>query len=133
MALRSRNKIDVSYSVAGMTDIIFLLLLFFMLTSTLVSPNAIKLLLPRSNSQTTSRPITTISISKDITFYVEKTPVDITQLEFMLQRKVGKTEDPTIAIHAERSVPIEYIVEVMNIAKKNNYKVILATSPELKK
>jgi len=133
MALRSRNKIDVSYSVAGMTDIIFLLLLFFMLTSTLVSPNAIKLLLPRSNSQTTSRPITTVSITKDISFFVEKTPVDISQLEFLLQRKVGKTEDPTIAIHAERSVPIEYIVEVMNIAKKNNYKVILATSPELKK
>lgn len=133
MALRSRNKIEVSYSVAGMTDIIFLLLLFFMLTSTLVSPNAIKLLLPRSNSQTTSRPITTVSITKDISFFVEKTPVDISQLEFMIQRKVGKTEDPTIAIHAERSVPIEYIVEVMNIAKKNNYKVILATSPELKK
>ncbi len=133
MALRSRNKVEVSYSVAGMTDIIFLLLLFFMLTSTLVSPNAIKLLLPRSNSQTTSRPITTVSITKDISFFVEKTPVDISQLEFLLQRKVGKTEDPTIAIHAERSVPIEYIVEVMNIAKKNNYKVILATSPELKK
>jgi biopolymer transport protein ExbD len=133
MALRSRNKVNVSYSVAGMTDIIFLLLLFFMLTSTLVSPNAIKLLLPRSNSQTSARPITTISITKDITFYLEKTPVDISQLEFMLQRKVGKTEDPTIAIHAERSVPIEYIVEVMNIAKRNNYKVILATSPEIKK
>ncbi len=133
MALRSRNKVEVSYSVAGMTDIIFLLLLFFMLTSTLVSPNAIKLLLPRSNSQTTSRPITTVSITKDIIFYVEKTPVDISQLEFILQHKVGKTEDPTIAIHAERSVPIEYIVEVMNIAKKNNYKVILATSPEIKK
>jgi len=123
MALRSRNKVEVSYSVAGMTDIIFLLLLFFMLTSTLVSPNAIKLLLPRSNSQTTSRPITTVSITKDIVFFVEKTPVDITQLETLLRQKVGKTEDPTIAIHAERSVPIEYIVDVMNIAKRNNYKV----------
>jgi biopolymer transport protein ExbD len=133
MALRSRNKVEVSYSVAGMTDIIFLLLLFFMLTSTLVSPNAIKLLLPRSNSQTTSRPITTVSITKDIVFFVEKTPVDITQLETLLRQKVGKTEDPTIAIHAERSVPIEYIVDVMNIAKRNNYKVILATSPEIKK
>jgi len=133
MALRSRNKVDVNYSVAGMTDIIFLLLLFFVLTSTLVSPNAIKLLLPRSNSQTSTRPFTTVSITKDITFYVEKTPIDISQLEFMLQRKVGKTKDPTIAIHAEKSVPIEYIVEVMNIAKRNNYKVILATSPEIKK
>lgn len=131
MALRSRNKVEVSYSVAGMTDIIFLLLLFFMLTSTLVAPNAIKLLLPRSNSQTSGRPITTVSITKDISFYLEKTRIDFTQLEPMLQQKIGKTPDPTVAIHAERSVPIEYIVDVMNIAKRNNYKVILATSPEI--
>ncbi len=133
MALRSRNKIDVSYSVAGMTDIIFLLLLFFMLTSTLVAPNAIKLLLPQSNTQTSNRPITTVSITRDITFYVEKTPVDILQLEALLQQKVGNTPEPVVAIHADRTVPIEYIVEVMNIARKNNYKVILATSPETKK
>jgi biopolymer transport protein ExbD len=130
MALRSRNKIEVSYSVAGMTDIIFLLLLFFMLTSTLISPNAVKLLLPRSNSQTTSRPITTVSITRDIVFYFEKTPVNIDQLEPLLQKKIGHTQDPTVAIHADKSVPIEYIVQVMNIAKRNNYKVILATSPE---
>lgn len=133
MALRSRNKIDVSYSVAGMTDIIFLLLLFFMLTSTLVAPNAIKLLLPQSNTQTSNRPITTVSITRDITFYVEKTPVDILQLEALLQQKVGNTPEPVVAIHADRTVPIEYIVDVMNIARKNNYKVILATSPETKK
>jgi biopolymer transport protein ExbD len=132
MALRSRNKVEVNYSVAGMTDIIFLLLLFFMLTSTLVSPNAIKLLLPRSNSQTTTRPITTVSITKDLVFYLEKRQIELAQLEPMLRQRIGKIEDPTIAIHAERSVPIEYIVEVMNIAKRNNYKVILATSPENK-
>jgi biopolymer transport protein ExbD len=96
MALRSRNKVEVGYSVAGMTDIIFLLLLFFMLTSTLVAPNAIKLLLPQSNSQTSNRPITTVSITKDINFYLEKVRVDITQLEPMLQQKIGKTPDPVI-------------------------------------
>jgi len=130
MSLRSRNKVDVKYSVAGMTDIIFLLLLFFMLTSTMIAPNAIKLLLPQSNSQTPSRPITTISITRDITFFLEKTPVDITQLEFRLQQKIGTNPDPVVAIHADKSVPIEFIVDVMNIAKRNNYRVILATSPE---
>jgi biopolymer transport protein ExbD len=130
MSLRSRNKVDVKYSVAGMTDIIFLLLLFFMLTSTMIAPNAIKLLLPQSNSQTPSRPITTISITRDITFFIEKTPVDITQLEFRLQQKIGTNPDPIVAIHADKSVPIEFIVDVMNIAKRNNYRVILATSPE---
>jgi len=132
MALRSRNKVEVSYSVAGMTDIIFLLLLFFMLTSTLISPNAVKLLLQQSNSQSSNRPITTVSITRDIVFYIEKTRIDISQLELMLRQKIGNTEDPTIAIHADRSVPIEYIVEVMNVARRNNYKVILATSPETK-
>jgi biopolymer transport protein ExbD len=132
MALRIRNKIDVSYSVSGMTDIIFLLLLFFMLTSTLIAPNALKLLLPQSNSQTSNRPITTVSITRDISFYVEKTQVDIAQLEPVLQQKVGRTEEPVVAIHADKSVPIEFIVEVMNIARRNNYKVILATSPETK-
>jgi biopolymer transport protein ExbD len=130
MALRSRNKIEVRYSVAGMTDIIFLLLLFFMLTSTMIAPNAIKLLLPQSNSQTPARPITTISISKDVTFFIERTPVDFSQLEMRLQQKIGTNPDPVVAIHADKSVPIEYIVDVMNIAKRNNYRVILATSPE---
>ncbi len=132
MALRSRNKIDVNYSTAGMTDIIFLLLLFFMLTSTLIAPNAIKLLLPQSNSQTSNRPITTISITKDIDFYVEKVPVDFANLETLLRQKVGNENEPVVAIHSDKSVPIAYIVDVMNIAKKNNYKVILATSPETK-
>ncbi len=130
MALRSRNKVDVGYSVAGMTDIIFLLLLFFMLTSTMVAPNAIRLLLPQSNSQTPARPITTISINRDIQFFVETAPVDFARLETMLKQKIGNTPDPVVAIHAEKSVPIEFIVDVMNIAKRNNYKVILATSPE---
>lgn len=132
MALKSRNKVEVGYSVAGMTDIIFLLLLFFMLTSTMIAPNAIKLLLPQSNSQTPTRAITTVSITKDISFFLERDPVDINQLESRLQQKMGANPDPVLAIHADKSVPIEFIVEVMNIAKRNNYKVILATSPETK-
>lgn len=130
MALRSRNKVDVSYSVAGMTDIIFLLLLFFMLTSTMVAPNAIKLLLPQSNNQTDERAITTVSITADIRFFVEQAPVNPEALEVTLQAKMKGIKEPVIALHADKSVPVEHIVTVMNIARKNNYKVILATSPE---
>jgi len=132
MALKSRNKVEVGYSVAGMTDIIFLLLLFFVLTSTMIAPNAIKLLLPQSNSQPPTRPITTVSITKDIGFFLEREQVDFGQLESRLQQKIGADPDPVLAIHADKSVPIEFIVDVMNIAKRNNYKVILATSPETK-
>jgi biopolymer transport protein ExbD len=128
MALRSRNKVEVSYSVAGMTDIIFLLLLFFMLTSTLISPNAVKLLLPAVVDPNKPQQYH----NKGHRIYIERTQIDFSQLEPTLRQKIGKTEEPTIAIHADRSVPIEFIVEVMNIAKRNNYKVILATSPETK-
>jgi biopolymer transport protein ExbD len=130
MAIRSRNKVDVNYSVAGMTDIIFLLLLFFMLTSTLIAPNALKLLLPQSNNQTDLRAITTVSITADIRFFIEKTPINPEMLETGLQARLSEVKDPTIAVHADKSVPIQHIVTVMNIARRNNYKVILATSPE---
>lgn len=130
MPLRSRNKVEVNYSVSGMTDIIFLLLLFFMLTSTLINPNALNLMLPRSNSQVPAKPVTTVSISKDIRFYVDRKLVDIQQVEPVLKGKMDGLKDPVLSINADRSVPIEHIVTIMNIARKNNYKVILATSPE---
>jgi biopolymer transport protein ExbD len=130
MALRSRNKVEVSYSVSGMTDIIFLLLLFFMLTSTLINSNALNLMLPRSNNQVQAKPMTTISITKDIVFYVDRKQVDIQQLELVIKGKMTNRKEPVISINADRSVPIEHIVTIMNIARRNNYKVILATSPE---
>ena len=130
MALRSRNKVEVNYSVAGMTDIIFLLLLFFMLTSTLINSNALNLMLPRSNNQVQAKPMTTVSITKDILFYVDRKQVDVQQLEPVIKGKMANRKDPVISINADRSVPIEHIVTIMNIARRNNYKVILATSPE---
>jgi len=130
MALRSRNRVEVNYSVAGMTDIIFLLLLFFMLTSTLINPNALNLLLPRSNSQVPAKPITTVSITKDILFFIDRKQVDIQHIETTLKGKMADQKDPVVSINADRSVPIEHIVTIMNIARRNNYKVILATSPE---
>lgn len=130
MAIKSRNKIEVGYSMSGLTDIVFLLLIFFILTSTLIAPNALKVQLPQSNSQVAAKPLTTVSITKDIQYYVEKTPVTASQLEAELIRRLRYREDPTLAIHIDRTVPVEHLVYVMNIAKRNNFKVIMATSPE---
>jgi len=129
MAIRSRNKIEQGYSIAGMTDIVFLLLIFFVLTSTLIAPNALKLQLPQSNSQTASKPQTTVSITSDLQFYVEQTRVDVSELESVLISKLRFREDPTLSIHVDKSVPVEHLVTVMNIARNNNFKVIMATSP----
>lgn len=130
MGLKTRSKVSVNFSMASMTDIVFLLLIFFMVTSTLIAPNALKLLLPQSNNQTAAKPATTVSITKDFEFFVETARVDLEQLEYTLQQKLMESDDPTISLHVDRSVPMEQVVKVMNIAKDNKYKLILATTPK---
>jgi len=114
--------------MSGMTDIVFLLLIFFMITSTLIAPNALKLLLPQSTHQTMANPITTVSITRNYEFYVETTRVEVENLERVLQERLSGESDPTISLHVDRSVPMEQVVRIMNIAKDNRYRLILATS-----
>lgn len=130
MALSNKNKVSVNFSSAGMSDIVFLLLLFFMLTSTLVHPTALKLLLPKGTTQTSARPMTTVSITKDLQYFIEEQPIALENLEAALQAKVGSNPEIYVSVHADRSVPVEYVVNVMNIAVKNQYKLILATTPK---
>jgi biopolymer transport protein ExbD len=127
MALKTRNKVNANFSMSSMTDIVFLLLIFFMVTSTLIAPNALKLLLPQSKNQTSAKPITTVSIDKQFNFFIETTPAPFSQLENRLQTRLAREEDPTISLHVDKSVPMEQVVRVMNIAKNNKYKLILAT------
>lgn len=130
MAIRSRNKVSVQFSMSGMTDIVFLLLIFFMLTSTLIAPNAIKLLLPKSSNQTIAKPQVSVSITPDLKYYVGTKRVQFSQVEPMLLKELQYRVEPTVSLHADKSVPVEHVVKVMNIAKKHQWKVILATSPE---
>ncbi|MFA5587143.1 MAG: biopolymer transporter ExbD [Mariniphaga sp.] len=135
MALKRRNSVNASFSMASMTDIVFLLLIFFMITSTLVAPNALKLLLPQSNNQTAAKAITTISITRDLKYYVNDEGklrrVEFREIEPFLQNRYGiGNDDIYISLHAEKSVPWEEVVKIMNIARKNKYKMIAATAPE---
>jgi len=127
MAISTRNKISVSFAMSGMTDIVFLLLIFFMITSTLIAPNALKLLLPQSNNQTQASPITTGAITKNLGDYIETTRVEFSQLELRLRARMSEESEPTLSLHVDESVPMSAVVKVMNIAKDNGYKLILAT------
>mgnify|MGYP001226484048 FL=1 len=129
MALRSRNKVTPNFNMSSMTDIVFLLLIFFMLTSTLVSPNALKLLLPNSKSKTLEKQTISISIDKNINFYIDENQVDINELETRLINILSSELDPAIILHSDKSVEIEHVVKVMDIAYRNNYKIVLATDP----
>jgi len=127
MALRSRNKINATFSMSSMTDVVFLLLIFFMITSTLVNPNAIKLLLPQSSQQAAAKPLESVSITRDLRYYVGTKSVRFSQIETELRRRVGDEQDVYISLHVDENVPMREVVKVMNIAKNNSYKVILAT------
>jgi|TARA_B100001989_G_scaffold67015_1_gene45406 biopolymer transport protein ExbD len=129
MALRSRNKVTPNFNMSSMTDIVFLLLIFFMLTSTLVSPNALKLLLPNSKSKTLEKQTISISIDKNINFYIDENQVDINELETRLINILSSELEPAIILHSDKSVEIEHVVKVMDIAYRNNYKIVLATDP----
>ena len=129
MALRSRNKVTPNFNMSSMTDIVFLLLIFFMLTSTLVSPNALKLLLPNSKSKTLEKQTISISIDKDINFYIDENQVNIDELETRLINILSSELEPAIILHSDKSVEIEHVVKIMDIAYRNNYKIVLATDP----
>jgi biopolymer transport protein ExbD len=137
MALKRSNKVSANFSMSSMTDIVFLLLIFFMITSTLINPNALKLLLPKSAAQTSAKPLTTVSIKDEgssYEFYVPNSEgiienIPFSQVESRLRANLKGQEEPTISLHVDRSVPMEEVVKVMNIAKDNKYKLILATMP----
>ncbi len=134
MTIKRRSKIDSAMNMSSMSDLVFLLLIFFMITSTLVAPNALKLLLPESNNQTQAKPISSISITQDLRYYVNDNgkliQINFQDIEPFLLRTTRPDDETYISLHADKSVPIEEVVKVMNIAQRNKFKMILATSPE---
>ena len=140
MALKSKNKVSANFNMSSMTDIVFLLLIFFMLTSTLVTQNALDLLLPKSQNSNTNNPPTSVQIedidgNKIPNFYIDAdrdNPIEINDLEKILLEKLKakKELDRGIVLEADNTVDIGYVVEVMEIASNNNFKIVLATSQE---
>ncbi|MBQ7272326.1 MAG: biopolymer transporter ExbD [Bacteroidales bacterium] len=136
MALKRNTKVDAQFSVSSMTDIVFLLLIFFLVTSTLINPNALKLLLPKSTGQVNAKATVSVSI-KDwgddtYTYHIngDQEPTQFQDVEDELIGLLSQEEDPTFSIYSDQTVPVGEVVQVMNIAKRNHYKVILATQPE---
>lgn len=128
MKLRGRNKVSPEFSMSSMTDIVFLLLVFFMLTSN--SPNALDLLLPKAKGKSTNTQNVSVSIKKNLEVYVDAEKVRASQVEAKLRAKLRGQTEPTIILRAEEGVPIEKAVNIMDIANRNKYKIILAVRPQ---
>jgi len=136
MPIRTRNKLSATFSMASMSDLVFLLLIFFMITSTLIAPNAIKLLLPSSDSKTMAKQTVTVYINELQNIYVEELQVNEDVLESQIAEKLTGQTEGTVVLRADKTVAVQYIVAVIdavNTINQNNgtkHKVILATLPK---
>lgn len=136
--LQRRAKISPNFSMASMTDVIFLLLIFFMITSTVVSPNAIKVLLPQGKQQTSAKPLARVIIDKELNFYAafgndKEQNIILEELPSFLQACAAKEPEMYVALYADETVPYREIVKVLNIANENKFKMVLATRPPERK
>lgn len=135
MAIKARNTRNVQFTMASMSDLVFLLLIFFMLTSTLIAPSAIKLLLPSSDSRTMAPQTVTVYIDADRQMYLEEQPVDLDALRTGLLSSLSGHTEGAVVLRSDKSVPVQYVVNVIDVVENINsrhrvkHKVILATQP----
>jgi len=130
MNLRGRNKVSPDFSMSSMTDIVFLLLVFFLLTSPSITPEALDLILPSASGKSSNVQNATVSITKDGIFFVNNTEVTPENMETELQQIMIGQEEPTIILRADGEVAMNKAVKVMDIANRNKFKIILAVKPE---
>lgn len=130
MNIRGRNKVTPEFNMSSMTDIVFLLLIFFMLTSTMVTTNALDLVLPKAKGKTDSNKNVAVSINKDLEFFIDKDQVTEAELEAKLLPLFAADKEKAIILRAEEGVPIEKAVSVLDIANRNQIKVVLAVRPK---
>jgi biopolymer transport protein ExbD len=133
MNLRKRNRATTEVYTASLNDIMFFLLLFFLITSTLATPNVLKLLLPNSktSSQSIKHPMV-ISVTGDLQYAVNNTPVSIEQLEPMVKGIIADQTDPTALLKIDKAVQLQNLVELLDIGNRNKIKMVLATSTSKK-
>ncbi|HYW95989.1 MAG TPA: biopolymer transporter ExbD [Bacteroidales bacterium] len=138
MAIKSRNKVNMNFSMSGMTDIVFLLLIFFMITSTLIVPGVNNVELPHSNNQTVATPDINVTISRQGQFFIDGNEIAASQLESSLKSQLkeklaAKQESgiktPTVRLNADENLNMNEVFDFLEIAKRNKYKVILGTRP----
>ena len=127
---KTRNKVSTEFNMSSMTDIVFLLLIIFMITSTMVTTNALDLVLPKAKGKTDSNKSTSVSIDKDLNFFIDKDKINEADLETQLMALMANSENKAIVLRAEKSVPHEKVVKVMEIAYRNQIKMVIAVNPK---
>ncbi|CAM3581247.1 hypothetical protein FSS13T_23870 [Flavobacterium saliperosum S13] len=131
MNLRGRNKVNAEFNMSSMTDIVFLLLIFFMIAvTTMTTTNALDLVLPNSDGQADEVENISVSVDDKSNYFIDKDPFPAEELENALKSRLGNQKEPNIVLHVAKGVPIENAVKVMDIAYRNKYKIVLAVAPK---
>lgn len=129
MNLRSKMRTQAHVESGALNDILFILVMFFLIVATLANPNVIKVMLPKAQSNTKAKQTVVVTIDQSNRFYVGTSEVSLDQLKEALTPKIARDpEGATIVVNADRSVPIEYLVDVMQVAHELGAKVVLATA-----
>ena len=131
MNLKANNKINPLFSMSSMTDIIFLLLIFFMLTASFITPSGLPVSLPSSKSSTIVIQKVSVTITKDLKYFVNDKEVNISDIEIHLRDDIGYKEG-LVVLHCDKDVPVEHLVNVAGIATSLEAKVTIATQPSKK-
>ncbi|MDM1058990.1 ExbD/TolR family protein [Myroides odoratimimus] len=131
MNIRGRNKVSAEFNMSSMTDIVFLLLIFFMVAiTTMTSTNALDLILPNSDGKADVVETVAVSVDDQSSYYINEQKVMPEELEEGLKNKLNTIENPNVVLHVAKGVPVEEAVFVMDIAYRNNYKIVLAVEPK---
>lgn len=129
MAIKRGSKVETSFGAASMTDLMFLLLIFLMVATTLINNNALKIMLPKSSNQINDKPTTTISVTDKLEYFIDNNPVTFSQVEPILQQKFNNVEKPVVMLNMDKRVSVDEFAKIMNIAKNNQYSLFLVTEP----
>ncbi len=126
-----RNKVRPEFNMASMTDVVFLLLIFFMIASTLAKyMDTVDINLPNASGKSENRKTVSVSITKDLAYFVDGRKIRERNLQREITGAVSDMAEPTVILRSDKSVPVENVVKVMDIANKNRIKVILAVKPK---
>lgn len=130
MAIKRGSKVDMNSSSASMTDLMFLLLIFLMIATTLINSNALKITLPKGTSPTKDKSEVVVSLTPDLQWYVDDAPVPFDQMESVLKSKLEGVAEPRITFRGDKVIPYDEFIKIANLTNRNNYKLNLATAPE---
>jgi biopolymer transport protein ExbD len=130
MSLATRNKVSVEFNMSSMTDIVFLLLVFFIILSTMVSPYGFKVNLPAGKLRTKEHPKISVTITPDLLYSIDGQNLSKEEVEGVLAKRKAELEKPIIVLRVDESVPTGETVGFMSVAKENGFEIVIATKPK---